>query len=965
MKLLRLKVGGFGPLRGEWSFDPERVTVIVDDNERGKSSLLNAVTAALYGLENDRRTHRLITPLERWRPWDGGVFGLELELEAGGEPITIRRDFERGTVEVWNARGQEITAQFREGKDEFPVGKKLLGLEADEFEKCAFVRQGELESVVPADEKARRSGTLHARLESATDTRGGDTTASESLRVLQDSVRKYTCPELEFTGTVDNAIQRLEAKRGLLESEAHALEHRLQQAAEPLATLARLSEDENAARAGLRELEQERRRGGALAAGRQLREHDERRRDLDARKAEAEGLAGFAHLPDSAEAELRITRARYDEAVRSRDSLDARRRDEQSRERTAGESELQTLAIYEACTTDDADRLITLAADLRRFGDEETRLRDGIASERESLVGRGFEPERAQALNQKFGALDEPRQRLLRGQAEIELAFQTEVAELEETRTHSTERLRAIDARRNGLGLPGWVLTALGFSSAIAYGVLTAMRTDSHITLPLVVIAGVMLLPGIGLLLGANASGNQERQQSLKNLTDAQRRLNQLKTRRAESEIELAEAAASFGYRDPRDLMREWNEYVRLGEESSALRRVHDQSETLDERRRTTFAEVRERLGRAGGGPPDPAHLERVAAGIRHLAALKQRLTQMDKSWSWHDEEKNVAEATVRGLLEKAMRILHSAGLAFDPARPWDEQVAELSERMKGRGRYASLTGELIPTLERTLLPENRVQELRAELEAAEAEGGPLPETEGPPRSTVELERETERLRKALELAQQQRHDLRLQVDDVCRRYNLEHPEKLLQIAQLDGARARARRFKRAIELASATVQEAALDTHRRWADWLNRRVAQILGAFGTQVEELRFGDDLDFSIKVWNGQPLARGKAALQLSAGARDQLWLAIRLAISEFLSKRDDALPLLVDDPFTTSDDDRARAGFRLLIESLSQHHQIVMVTCHRHRLDHLAQLDPELYAARVARLEMGTAPSPTRA
>jgi DNA repair exonuclease SbcCD ATPase subunit len=946
VKLLRLKVAGFGPLRGEWSFDPDRVTTIVDDNERGKSSLLNAVTAALYGLENDRRTHRLITPLERWRPWDGGAFGVELELEAGGEPITIRRDFERGTVEVWNGRGQEITAQYREGKDEFPVGKMLLGLDVDEFEKCAFVRQGELDQVVPSDEKARRSGTLHARLESATDTRGGDTTASETLRVLEDSLRKYTCPELEFTGTIDNAIQRLEAKRGLLESEAHALDHRLQQAAEPLATLARLSEDESTARTGLRELEQERRRSGATAARRQLREHDERRRELDALKAEADRLSAFAHLPESAEAELRTTLARYDEAVRGRESLEARRRDEQSRERTACEAELASLSMYEACEPADADRLVSLASDLRRFGDEESRLRDGIASERESLAGRGFEPERAQELTLKFGALEEGRLKLLRGQAEIELAFQTEVAELEQTRTRSTELLREIDAKSNGLRLPGWVLTALGISSAIAAGVLTAMRADPRVTMPLIAIAAAMLLPGVGLLLGANASGRQQRQQSLKDLTEAQRRLNQLRSRRAESEAELAKAAASFGYRDYRDLMREWSEYVRLGEESSSLRRVHDQSETLEEHRRATFAEVRERLDRAGGGPPDPAHLERVATGIRHLTALKQRLAQMDKSWSWHDEEKNVAEATVRGLLEKAMRILHTAGLAFDPGRPWDEQVAELSERMKGRGRHALLTSELIPTHERMLLPESRVRELRAELEASEAETGPLPELEGPARSAVEVERETDRLRKALEVAQQQRHDLRLQVDEVCRRYNLEHPEKRLQIAQLDAALVRARRFKRAIELAGATVQEAALDTHRRWADWLNRRVAQILAAFGTQVEELRFGDDLDFSVKVWNGQPLARGKAALQLSAGARDQLWLAIRLAISEFLSKRDDALPLLVDDPFTTSDDDRARAGFKLLIESLSAHHQIVMVTCHRHRLDHLAQLDPEL-------------------
>jgi len=72
MKLLHVRVDGFGALQGEWTFAPERVNVILDDNERGKSSLFAAIAAALYGLDADRRSHRVVTPLERWRPWNGG-----------------------------------------------------------------------------------------------------------------------------------------------------------------------------------------------------------------------------------------------------------------------------------------------------------------------------------------------------------------------------------------------------------------------------------------------------------------------------------------------------------------------------------------------------------------------------------------------------------------------------------------------------------------------------------------------------------------------------------------------------------------------------------------------------------------------------------------------------------------------------------------------------------------------------
>ena len=194
MKLLRLKVEGFGALKGEFAFDPARVTVLVDDNERGKSTLLAAVAAALYGLDGDKRSHRVLSPLDRWRPWGGGPYRVELEVESGGERYTIMRDFDRGTVAVWNGRGQEVTVEFREGRTEFPVGRRLTGLDGEEFARCSLVRQNTLDEVVPADERARRASTLHARLESAADTRVGDTNATEALSVLEGAVRKYTAP---------------------------------------------------------------------------------------------------------------------------------------------------------------------------------------------------------------------------------------------------------------------------------------------------------------------------------------------------------------------------------------------------------------------------------------------------------------------------------------------------------------------------------------------------------------------------------------------------------------------------------------------------------------------------------------------------------------------------------------------------------------------------------------------------
>ena len=72
-------------------------------------------------------------------------------------------------------------------------------------------------------------------------------------------------------------------------------------------------------------------------------------------------------------------------------------------------------------------------------------------------------------------------------------------------------------------------------------------------------------------------------------------------------------------------------------------------------------------------------------------------------------------------------------------------------------------------------------------------------------------------------------------------------------------------------------------------------------------------------------------------LSEGTADQLYLALRLAaIEDYVKQSKAALPLVVDDLFTTFDDDRARAGFEVLHE-LSRTCQVLFFTHHQHLVE----------------------------
>lgn len=950
MKLLRLGTDGFGGLKGYFAFDPRRLAIVVDDNERGKSTLLAAISAALYGLEDDHRSHRPITPLERWRPWGGGEYGVEIEVECGGETYRIRRDFQLGTVEVKNGNNQDVTAEFREGKDGYPVGRKLLGLDVDEFEKCAFVRQGELLQVVPADERERRGSTLRARIEAAADSRLGDTMASEALQLLEGALRRYDCHELETTVTIETAIQRLESKRLMLETESKTLEHDLSSIAGPLEELSDLAEDERATRETLAGLENERRAGLAEEARRQLEEHHRHRAELNALKREAEGLAAAAQLPAEAESQLRETVARLEAARGKVSEWETRRQEQITRQRAQWEEELQSLKVFEPGSAGDADRCLTLAAELRRVTAEDERVRDAIFSLRESLATGGHDPERLQWLQHRLGPLTDADHGLLRRHADLAFSLQTEVTDLENMRTTSSETLREIDAQRNRWSLPGWFLLALGISGIVAGVTVVALQGLPVLSTTFFVTGALMLGTGVALVALGRQLREDEREESLRVLSEAQRRLGGLKQQRAETESGLEALARAHGYRDHVELLREWNELSRLRGESAPALQAQQQLGALEARRQQVTEESAALLGRFGAIAVTAENLEQVAGHLRQLETLRQQIAGLEQSWPWIDEQMRVDEAEAAGLRERAVRILASAGIAHDPQRSWEEHARDLAARLKGKGRHATLTEDLIPRAEQRLLSEERVAELEGQLALAVGVEAP-----GPRRTAVEREDEARRLLARIDQAQKRRGDLRVRVEEILRRYHAEHPEKSIQIGRIEQSLARARRFQSAVEIASRTIQSVTTENRRAWADHLNQRVAEMMSVIGAGIEQIRFGEDLDFSVRLAGGQSLARGKADLQLSAGLRDQVYLAVRLAISEFLSRGQDALPLLLDDVFATSDDARARRGIKLLIEQLAGTHQILLMTCHRQRIQRFAELEPELYAARVQLLD----------
>lgn len=140
-----------------------------------------------------------------------------------------------------------------------------------------------------------------------------------------------------------------------------------------------------------------------------------------------------------------------------------------------------------------------------------------------------------------------------------------------------------------------------------------------------------------------------------------------------------------------------------------------------------------------------------------------------------------------------------------------------------------------------------------------------------------------------------------------------------------------------ALRLAMDTLDSANTALQNRFSPALGRRAAEIFGAL---TENRYRGVVLDRSFHL-SAEPAGDTvyRDAALLSAGAADQLYLAVRLAICELVLPPQQAAPIVLDDALANFDDARCAAALRWL-KAESKNRQILLFTCHSREAEFFA-------------------------
>lgn len=261
----------------------------------------------------------------------------------------------------------------------------------------------------------------------------------------------------------------------------------------------------------------------------------------------------------------------------------------------------------------------------------------------------------------------------------------------------------------------------------------------------------------------------------------------------------------------------------------------------------------------------------------------------------------------------------------FDAYRGYDARGYETVERLHddvyadsyryGSSRYVLtdpvLEARLAHLTKRRNYLQARIRELESEMMVSQQRLDSLRAGLG----HLEEEREMESIRRELEAIEQR---------------ILEAEDRQRRRAEIESLERQIEELRRTLG-PSEILREAAAILHRLTA-----------GAYrGLRISDRR---------EVWVEDDRAQQMAFSELSRGTRDQVYLAIALALVAAYRRRGIELPLVLNDVFINIDTDRAQATAEVIAQFSAQGHQVILFTRHEHILQRFTHLPAKLYTLR---------------
>lgn len=354
-------------------------------------------------------------------------------------------------------------------------------------------------------------------------------------------------------------------------------------------------------------------------------------------------------------------------------------------------------------------------------------------------------------------------------------------------------------------------------------------------------------------------------------------------------------------------------------------------------------SDAKRRLANIGVECPPGAELSeilsRAETSLSQYLRSKSDLEDIQRKLKNLEVEIHQIQKHIDSECEFINSILSDAGI--DTALPLSEAYKEFKDAEKRYRRMREINDTLLPELEKRAMSEKEIEQLRAEERDLTDRMAGFPNVETS-RSSSEIENEQRSVALEFDTTKDEIMEIDRRISAKVDKYRSEYPKLREEVCSLSAELEKVERFQKALKLAADTMHEVVESTRRRWAEALNKQSGEILPHLNPDYDNLLFDESLNFTLKhVANNRIIPRREAEAQLSTGAKDQIFLAVRLACCRELSRLSEPIPVILDDPLIAADDDRFARAFRYLVEALSREQQVIILSCHHSRHERFFQ------------------------
>lgn len=882
------------------------LNIVRGENEAGKSTLGAFILGMFYGFKKEGKTRISRSPeFDRYKPWSGSDYRGSITYEEGGRVYRVERSFEPDTVRIFDdATGEDLTRSFsQDSRKEYDFAARHLGLSQKEFRNTVWIGQ------LGSPQEPGLGTEIQGKLESILGGGAEDVSLGRALAVLNEEKAKLKSPR-STKARLDLLGQEIDH----LEDELESARAREEQVRDWLAEAYDLSREkaqlQTAVDEGVKDLRSARYSllNGILSQAQEIEAR------LESLRERVKDLEWARDLPANCEGSHRSLTAEKS-ALRKRIAEIETERAALAEKREAALSRVEALRQVESAGVDE----VAVAALFSRYSQAKGQALRGERGANEARKELRVAEEEGRLKGYPTQDLDEDILRRAEDYQQNCLLAEKEKDHLEV----ETEKARAAVSS-----------TAGGGASTLIYAV-------ALVALGLAVVCTVMALPvSIPLFVaavGIFAFGVYRHGQAAKTRRAAQEVLSD-KEREVASQIEridnarkvLTEFLSTVGARSVEELRALAREIASFRARLKAAQDRFDQVQKSWFEASSEFSTVEKELlnllRTAGviqaGDPVTDASVDRLRRNLRDLQSQRNGVKTVDDRLDEVIASSGQQTALLEAASAREADLFRAAGVESG-----EELLAKIAANEEYVGSVRTI--EEMTGRERALLSGRDVAGIRDEV-ATLSQGLGGSRTGGAPVS----DKDYENMRRVHDDAKARLADVNQRLAGLEKGIRL-RGEEGRGSATVEEELARQRSLEEeltlerdALDLAYGTINELSASIRREFAPALNNRVGAVLeGITLGRYNQIRVSPDLEMSVihpDTLNQTPVAA------LSGGTLDQCYFALRVAIAEAITKKEQ-FPFFLDDSFVQYDDRRLEGALSLLA-ALAERHQILVFSCH---------------------------------